>query len=195
MFFDRGDFYLTKEEQLKQGELFWKSLQEDDIEERLEAAVIALIPDVMEGPHGREKLDKVVGKVRETLGCVLPCRSERMIGSLKPNHDGLVQAWMCPAVDLCGKSGSSATGCYCKDIDHTVMNGILCNININQRFNLLRIRRCKSLSTSSGTVAVCFLRIRKSLCNVTINHHLIMVSTRLRQTRSSSSSLRCSYLR
>jgi hypothetical protein len=125
-FFDREGFYLTKEEQLVEGKLFWDSLKKETIEADLITAVNRLIPVISSSQTCIEKHAEVVRVVKGVLGCKLPTKNENMIGSLNSDHDGLVHVWMCPAAENCGKMGSTPTAMYCKDCDRVVLNGKCC---------------------------------------------------------------------
>jgi hypothetical protein len=110
--------------QLIEGKKFWESLKKPDIEERLSEAVNTLVPQVMHGIPCQQLLDIVEKKVKEVLGCLLPSKNELLIGKvIVGGNKCLLQLWMCPSWFLCGKSGDSPTGRFCKDIDHVVMQG------------------------------------------------------------------------
>lgn len=111
---------------MAEGKCFWESLQEETIEADLNAAVERLIPIVSSSLTCLEKHAEVVRVVKEVLRCKLPTRNENMIGSLNPDHEGLVHVWMCPAEENCGKSGSTPTALYCKDCDRVVINCECC---------------------------------------------------------------------
>jgi hypothetical protein len=124
LFFDREDFYLSKTEQLEEGLKFWTCLQDPEIERKLQQAVTNLIPLVVQGVPGQDLLNVVKMGVKEVLNCKLPAKFEQLLEV----HDlagcvGMLQLWMCPSFDKCGKSGGTPTGEYCKNIDHVLLAG------------------------------------------------------------------------
>jgi hypothetical protein len=123
LFFDRDSFYRSKDEQFVEGRKFWESLKMPDVLKKLTDAVEYLIPQVMNGIAGQALLDVVEAKVLEVLNCKLPCKNEEIVGKMDVDNQCLLDLWMCPAGHLCGKTGDSPTGRYCKDVDHVVMHG------------------------------------------------------------------------
>ena len=84
-----------------------------------------LIPIVMNGSPGPDLVKVVEDKVLELLKCQLPFNVNEILSKLgAADNECLVQLWMCPSKENCGKEGDTPTGRYCKDIDHVALQGL-----------------------------------------------------------------------